>query len=151
MAKVRHGTATDWPQLLAMGRDMRNESPRFAAMDYDDDKVIDLFAGLSAGPNGLVLVADGASGPVGMLLGFAAEHFFGHSITASELVVYVAPHARGGSTAVKLLRAFEDWAVERRASEIVLGVSTEVHAERTAQFYNRLGFERSGFTVRKTL
>lgn len=151
MARVRHGTAADWPLLVAMGRDLREESPRFSPMDYDDNKVLDLLAGLSAGPNGLVLVAEGASGPIGMLLGFVSEHFFGRSITASELVVYIAPHARGGSAAVKLVRAFEAWAVERGASEIIMGVSTEVHADRTADFYQRLGFERSGFTARKKL
>jgi len=149
VAKVRRAVGADFPTLIAMGREMRDESPRFARLGYSPERCHELLAGLSTSPQGLVLVAEQDGLIVGMLLGLASRHFFSDDITASELVVYVAPDARGGSAAVKLIRHFEAWAVEKGAADIVLGVSTEVHADRTAQFYERLGYLPSGHSLIK--
>ena len=149
MAKVRRAVGADFPTMVTMGQDMRDESPRFSRLGYSPDRCLELLAGLSVSPQGLVLVAEQDGVIVGMLLGLASRHFFSDDITASELVVYVAPEARGGSAAVKLIRQFEAWAVEQGAADIVLGVSTEVHADRTAQFYERLGYAPSGISLVK--
>jgi len=128
---------------------MRDESPRFSRLGYSPDRCRELLAGLSGSPQGLVLVAEQDGVIVGALLGLASRHFFSDDITASELAVYVAPDARGGSAAGKLIRQFEGWAAEQGAVDIVLGISTEVHADRTAQLYERLGYTPSGISLVK--
>lgn len=149
MAKVRRAVGADFPTLIAMGHDMRDESPRFSRLGYSPDRCLELLAGLSVSPQGLVLVVEQDGMIVGMLLGFISKHFFSDDLTASELVVYVVPEARGGNAVVKLLRHFEVWATEQGAADIVLGVSTEVHADRTAQLYQRLGYAPSGHSLVK--
>lgn len=149
MAKVRRAVGADFPTLIAMGQELCAESPRFSRLTYSPDRCLELLAGLSVSPQGLVLVAEQEGAIVGMLLGFVSKHFFAEELTASELVVYVTPEARGGNAVVKLLRHFEVWATEQGAADIVLGVSTEVHADRTAQLYQRLGYTPSGHTLVK--
>jgi GNAT superfamily N-acetyltransferase len=149
VANVRRALASDFAALVTMGEDMHDESPRFAGLGYSRERCFELLAGLSASPSGLVLVAEQGGELVGMVLGFVTRHFFSDDLTGSELVVYVTPHARGGSAAVKLIRHFEDWARELGAVDIVLGVSTEVQADRTAKLYQRLGFTPSGHTLVK--
>ena len=149
MANVRRALGSDLATIVSMGESMRNESPRFARLGYSYERVFELLAGLSASPHGLVLVAEQDGEIVGMLLGFVGKHFFSDDLTANELVVYVAPQARGGTASVKLIRYFESWAKQLGVADITLGVSTEVHAERTAEFYQRLGYAPSGITLVK--
>lgn len=134
-----------------MGRRMHAESPRFRDSEYSAEKCAQTFDRLLANDYGVVLVAESNGEVVGMMAGFALEHFFSTDITASDVVVYVVPEARGTSAAARLIRAFEQWAVDKGASEIMLGVSTEVHSERTAAFYGRLGYPHSGHVVLKRL
>lgn len=149
MASVRQAVAADFQTLVVMGNDMQRESPRFKRLGYNHVKVLNLFKQLTDSENGLVLVAETEGIAVGMLLGFVTPQFFSDTLTASELVVYVTPEARGGTTVVKMIRAFEGWAYERGAVEICLGVSTELDASRTAALYERLGYDRSGVTLIK--
>jgi GNAT superfamily N-acetyltransferase len=126
---------------------MHKESPRFSRFAYDPDRCLSLLQKLHL--SGVILLAEEREQIVGMILGGISEHFFGRGTVASELVVYVAPESRGGTAAMRMLKAFEDWAFSKGADEIVLGVSTEVHAKRTAEFYQRLGYEMSGYTCIK--
>jgi GNAT superfamily N-acetyltransferase len=149
VASVRRALGSDFATLVTMGEGMHAESLRFAALGYSYEKCHVLLAGLALSPHGLVLVAEQDGEIVGMLLGMAVPHFFSDDLTASELVVYVVPHARGGSAAVKMVRYFENWARELGVADIVLGVSTEVQADRTAELYQRLGYQPSGHTLVK--
>jgi len=149
VAKVRPASTADIPRLIELGEDMQRESPRFSQLGYDHDKVARLVQSLIDSPEGLVLVLDTPDGLVGMLVGFVAEQFFSHSLSAQELVVYVCPEHRGGTAGVRMVKAFEVWAFDKGAQEVSLGVSTEVDAARTAGLYERLGYQPSGCVLRK--
>lgn len=145
MASVRTATEADIPALIAMGRKMHAESPRFKSLAFSAEKCEALIRRLLdplPQPPGTVLVAVEGPQVVGMMGGFVVEHFFSHDRYASDLVVYVAPGHRGGSAFVRLVFAFEDWAASRGACEIVLGVSTELNPEATVAMYERLGYAR---------
>jgi GNAT superfamily N-acetyltransferase len=135
--------------MLAMGRAMHNESPRFARHTFDPEKSLRVLTAMQDAPSCLLLVVEADGALVGMLLGLVSEHHFCNGLVANELVVYVTPGARGGSAAVKMLRQFEAWAQGQGVDEIVLGVSTEVAADRTADFYQRMGYAHSGHTLIK--
>lgn len=143
---VRYATEADIPALIELGRAMHAESPRFAVHQYSPAKTAATIQFLIA--HGVVLVAEKAGEPVGMMGGMVAPQPFLDSMQGVELAVYVAP-AHRGRTGMRLIRAFEAWAFDRGADEITLGISTEVDIERTAALYERLGYRRSGITTIK--
>ena len=149
MVDIRAAHEEDIGRLVQLGRAMQEESPRFSRMGYSASKVWSLFINLIANEDAVVLVAVVDGEIVGMLMGYVTEQFFSHVRSASELVVYVTPECRGGRAAVRMIQAFEMWAFERGAKEIQLGVSTEVDAERTVGFYQRMGYAASGHTLVK--
>lgn len=133
-----------------MSKDMHAESPRFCDLDYSEEKMRGILQHIIAGklPGG-VLVAECDSVPIGMLGFLVTEHFFGSDKIASDLGVYVAPEHRGSSAFVRLVQAFEEWADTFGVKENSLGVSTGIHAEQTAGFLVRLGYERCGINLLK--
>lgn len=149
MANVRLAVESDTRRLVKMGRAMQQESPRFSRLGYSPSKAWNLITHLIANKDAIVLVSEVDGDIVGMLLGYVSEQFFSSALTASELVVYVKPESRGGSSAARMIRAFEEWAIGRGVKEIQLGVSTEVDAPRTVGFYGRLGYVSSGNTLIK--
>ena len=149
MAKVRFANLADFPEMLAMGEDMHNESPRYRVHDFNVEKSAEILVNMHGRENCVLLVAEAAGHLTGMLLGFVAENTFCSGLVASELAVYVAPHARGSSAASRLVGAFEAWAFAHGASEISLGISTEVEADRTSKFYQRMGYAPTGSVLMK--
>lgn len=143
---VRHATAEDIPALIALGRAMHAESPRFSRLPYSPERTANTINFLIA--HGVVLIAERGGQAVGMMGGMVAPQPFLDSLHGVELAVYVSPEHRG-RTGMRLIKSFEAWAFDRGADEISLGISTEVDAERTAQLYERLGYRRSGITTIK--
>ena len=132
-----------------MGKNMHAESPRFQPTNYSTQRVWDLLESLQRSGFGVIVVAEEDGERIGMLLGMVTPHFFGNDLQASELVVYVKPEHRGGTAATRMIRLFEQRAMELGATEIHLGVSTEVNADRTAQLYERMGYARTGHSLMK--
>lgn len=145
MSSVRLATLADIDQLIELGRQMSQESPRFSRLGYVPGKVRQVLEFLIEHPDGLVLAGEIDGRVLGVLVATCSEHFFSHDRVASELVVFVAPQARGGQLVVRMVKAFEAWAKDRGAREITMGISTEVNAERTAALYERLGFPVTGY------
>lgn len=130
-----------------MGRLMHGESPRFRPLPFSQEKAQQLIEALIA--RGGAFVADIGGTLVGMFGGVVVEHFFSTTKMACDVVLYVTPEYRGTRIAPRLVHAFERWAIEAGADELVLGVSTGIEADRTASLYERLGYERSGITLTK--
>lgn len=70
---------------------------------------------------------------------------------ARDLLVWVAPEWRGSSLGVRLIRAIEAWALEHAVDDLYLSQSTGIEVERTAAFYERLGYTLSGFISHKRM
>lgn len=141
---IRHAALEDVPALVALGRDMHDESPRFRGLPYDETQVTYVGRNLIENEDGLVLVAEHDGQLAGMLAGVAVQHFFCAEFYATDLVFYVVPEHRGSSAAFRLLAQWRTHWRSRGVTELVLGVSTEVHPERTMRLYERLGYRRSG-------
>lgn len=142
---------TDIPTLVELGRRMHAESPRFARLAFDPQRLTAVAAGLIPNPDCCILVGDNDGLLIGMFVGFVMQHFFSTASYASDMALYVTPEERGGTLAVRFLRRFESWAHDKGAAECVPGISTEVEVERTARLYERLGYKRSGLIMRRTL
>ncbi len=151
MAKVRYAEARDIADIVDLGVEMHNESPRFSPMTFDKDKCAALATTLIEVPVGCVLVVEERSKIIGMLAGIVSEQFFSKDKSASDLVWFVSKAHRIGSPALKLLSRFEQWAGERDAFEVAIGVGTGVEAARTKALLSLWGYTDSGTAMTKRL
>jgi GNAT superfamily N-acetyltransferase len=72
-------------------------------------------------------------------------------IVARDLLVWVAPEHRGGSTFIRMIKAVESWALRANISRLYLSQSTGIEVERTARLYEKLGYSVSGFLSSKRI
>lgn len=154
MSEVRRATAADTPALIELGRAMHAESPRYRDMPFSETRLQALAARLHSSGTLLVeeaalFIAEADGKPVGMAIVFIDEPLLSDAKFATDLVVYLKPEHRGGRLFLKLVRAFEAWAIQQGARQIVLGVSTGVHSEQTVNAYRRLGYQPAGNTCTK--
>lgn len=154
---VRPATEADISILIAMGRALHAESPRYARLSFSADKVENLIRHMitstlvTRAPGG-AFVAEKGGIIIGMLGAFIHSPFFSDDKLASDYTFYIVPeHRRRGRAAIALIRAFEQWAFDNGALDIIPGISTMIDAESTAHFYNKLGYERYGYTFIKRL
>lgn len=140
---VRTATLYDLPEIMAMGEALHAESPRYAMCSYNPAKVEALARQVI--PAGGAHVAEMNGKIIGMIAGFVVDRWFGDDKMASDYTFYVKPEHRKGRAALLLVRAFEGWAYLNGALDIVPGTSTMLDAEGTARFYEKLGYERSGY------
>ena len=79
-------------------------------------------------------------------IGFGAfsvnPSFFGHDLTATDLLLYVIPEKRGSTVAMRILKEYEKWAISQNVTEISLGISTGINVENTGKFYEMLGYRK---------
>lgn len=100
---------------------------------------------------GCVFVAHRSEVLIGALVGGVCEHLFSNELFGYELGVFVTPECRGGTTAIRLLKAFELWCVEMGAVNIDMGITTGIHTENTGKLYQKLGFIECGKHYRKEI
>lgn len=152
---VRNARPDDIPALLEMCRFAHDESPRYRNLRFDSGKVeatIHAMVGTYAtGPVECVLVSERGDHVTGVFGGVVQEHLFGPDLVAREVLFYVKPEHRGtfARAGIKLVRAFERWAFERGAVEIVVGSSTMVTPNTTLRLYEYLGYHSHGFSMIK--
>ena len=95
-----------------------------------------------------LLIARYGGRPVGMLICVAERLHFTDATVASCLAFYVlAEHRRsllGGRIALKLLDAGRRWAMNRRAVELQLHVTSGVHIGQTDRVFRKFGFRQTG-------
>lgn len=154
VVEVRRATAADLPAFIEMGRALHDESPRYAGMHYDEDKVRETAAmleGTLLAETGCMFLATLGGRPIGMTVGIISERFFSRDRFVSDLTMYIRPEHRGGRAFLLLMRALETWTRAQGIDDIAMGVSTEIHAESTVHTYRRLGYTLTGYTMTKKL
>lgn len=100
----------------------------------------------------------GAKGPVQCLVAREGEALLGTIIlsigplwyapkvlVARDLLVWVAPEHRGGSTFIRMIRAMEAWARNVGITKLYLSQSTGIEVDKTVRLYEKLGYSVSGF------
>lgn len=139
--KLRLATMDDLPDIVVLGRIMHDEST-FAPMDYDVDRVKETIGDL-IDKSQFVVVAEGKNGElIGGMAGMVTQSWFGCDMVANDLALFVTRDERGGMAAVKLIKAFVQWAKLAGAKQIRPGVTTG--HERAEKLFERLGFARCG-------
>lgn len=143
--KIRLAQASDEAALLHMARCMHQES-RFANYRLQEDKLKTVVADTLKDTQGrcLLLACSPSSGVVGMLGGYVLPLFFTEALIAQDQFFYVLSQHRGSSAAMKLLLAFERWAVNRQVAEININMSVAIDMARFDRFMGRAGYMPCG-------
>jgi GNAT superfamily N-acetyltransferase len=153
--RIRSGGPRDLGVLLALGREMQAESR--TAFPAPETAALARHLALAAANPGLYRillaerVAEDATEAVGFAAGGISPYAFSPERRAFCEFLFVRPAARGGTAALRLLRAFCGWADGEGAASVWFGVSTGVHAMRTGAFLEADGFRPLGRIYRKEL
>jgi GNAT superfamily N-acetyltransferase len=119
---------------------MLDES-RFRDFDYDENKLVKLFAS----PRCLVMLKIVDDQAVGFFVGVVQQHWFGNDLAGYDLAMYLEPEHRGGMTAVRFIKRFEDWCRDQGVKTINLGSSAEIATDTARKLYTGLGYKECGF------
>lgn len=139
--KLRMATHDDLADICVLGRVMHDEST-FAPMNYDVNRVKETISDL-IDKSQFVVVAEGTNGElIGGMAGMVTQSWFGSDMVATDLAVFIKPDQRGGMVAIKMMRAFVQWAKLAGARQIRPSVHTG--DERAEKLFERLGFARCG-------
>lgn len=150
---IRLACPEDVDALVALGERMHGLT-RFRTLDYDRARVARALADvITRGQHRYVcLVAQGAEGVlVGGLLGVLEQHIFSQRLIANVMHFDVLPEARMGGHGVRLLKAFERWAANRKVTEIGFGVNSGEHLPQLSRFAQRMGYVKVGENFVKEL
>lgn len=133
----------DVAAMIRLGRLLHAES-RFRALPLDDARMREIGRRGLANGNPASIVAEHDGQMVGMAIVALGEHFFSPSLAATVQLIYVAPQARGGAAAVKLLRGVHRWAVQGGATDLHVNVTSGITADKTDRFPRKMGFRQTG-------
>lgn len=148
---IREMTDDDVRQCIALGREMHRESV-YRYLDFSEDKLWAIWEQHKAHPTMYCMrVAEKEGEIIGAFVGLRFEHFFGHDVCSSDLILYVTPEHRGGTAAPRLVKEYEKWAIANGVKEIQIGVSTGVTVDRTAVLFQKLGFGEEARYYRKRI
>lgn len=136
--RIRAATLADVPRLVALSGRFRAETAYRDLVADDPAQHAALFTQLVAGPASVVLVADDDGAVVGLIALLIAPHHFSGQRTASEVIWWVEPEARGAGVA--LLGAAERWAAESGAVTIQMIAPATPAGDRVARLYQRRGY-----------
>jgi len=132
--------------FLNICQEMHEES-RFSIYNISQDKLINL----TKNPNCFVALSYKDKTPVGAFVGVVTEMWFSSDKAGYDLFVYVKPKNRGGMTAVRLIKKFEDFCKANNAKTINLGSSAEIATESAKRLYKKLGYKECGFLSHKEI
>lgn len=103
-------------------------------------------------PNTLTVVVYDEALPVAIFMGYAYNHPMFEGKAASDLLLYVKPEKRGTPISMRLVKIYEHWAKQQEVNYIMIGQSTAIgNIDRVGKFYERLGFQMTGFNAVKGL
>ena len=140
---IREATAADAPKIARLGAEMHAESV-FSKRVYDMEKCTDRAMDYILSPGRFLWVAESNRKATGFLAGYMAQYHFGPEWFACLLDFYMRPDARGSRDSIRLLKQFEEWAAEREAVEVNLGISTGVRMDEFDRLATKLGYTRVG-------
>ena len=118
---------------------------------FRDDVDVDKIKSLIDSDFFYVTLATIGGGVVGCMLGLVSEVYCTREIHAYELVLYVDPSHRKTNVSVTLLSGFEQWAKSKGATQVWLGCAFGADNDKTKRFYEKAGYQLTGFNGLKGL
>lgn len=139
---IRPATTDDIPRIVELA-ELLHSTSTYACMIFDGGLVASFMEQLISG-TGVVFLAEIDGVVVGGFAGGITEQWFSPDLLAFDYSFFIEPAHRSGFTAIKLARAFINWAKAMGAKHIQIGITTGINLEGTSRFYRALGFKDSG-------
>lgn len=137
--------------ILRLGIAMQQEGD-YATVPFDIQKAANSIMSMVVNnPSGFGILAYKDDEAIGMLAGTLSPYFFSNGKLASDYVWYIRPEHRGARTALTMLNIFKSWALENGATEMYMGVTTNISSDRTGKLLEKQGFEHVGGNYRMKL
>ena len=146
--RLRHPNPGDRSVLLRLARMMHEES-YYRDFTFVESRFDDVLEQCFHNSDWLALVLEHGDEVIGFFCAVQTEYFFSNDRYACDLCLYILPKHRGGMGAPRMVKAFEAWCRIKGVKEMHLGVSTEVNAARTAEFYQAMGYHSPAMGFRK--
>jgi len=121
------------------------------SVPFDWDIMVEWVSDRIDDDGSLVLGAWSGSDLVGCVIGLTFVPPYSERVVAGDFIWYVRPEHRGGMVGVRLMKMFENWAVDAGAAQILTGATSGIKSERGAALLERLGFVPTGTSVYKDL
>jgi GNAT superfamily N-acetyltransferase len=144
---------TDWGDILPLAREFHQASPVYQTSPFDGAVFWSTFWCCCQDEErfGGWVVRRGEGEPAyGGMLAALAPSPFSRKVAAVDLGLFIRPDMRGGMGAVRLVRAFQEWASAHNARAVV-GVTAGVDDDAAIRLYRRLGFRTIGQTLAKEM
>lgn len=136
---------SDISTLVALGREASAQS-RYANAPFREERLVTFFRDALQLPktNG-ILLAEREGEVVGCLFANASRLLFADVVSAQALFFYVRSSARASRAAIRLLKAYEVWARNRRAVELNIHITTGAeNGQSIARLLARKGYRSAG-------
>lgn len=119
-------------------------------IEPDPEYVERMLDAMQAHPHSIILADYSTSGDVrGVILGVISPVWYTASFRAVQEMLYVHTEFRGGSVAMRLLRAFEQEATQLGADSFVIGMSSGENTVGFEKLAKRLGYSSFSNTYKK--
>lgn len=139
--EIRKLTIDDLPEIVSRIRDAGNESGWASTLEFNPEHVAVQAASMIGSENFLVI---GSNDVGAVLIASLACNWYSPTLQASELIVYVHPDVRCSGRARELVSKYIEWAKEKGAKKINIGVSLDICQEKVGSLYRSIGFNDSG-------
>lgn len=145
---IRPIKSSDIPRLVELGRDM-HQLGIYSEYDFNPAKAAGYLKRFTVYPDlaGFVFLKDGVI--QGGVFGYLDEHFFGGELIAVQENLFIHPDYRGGTAAIRLMKAFNQWAESHNVSCIVFETSQGGKDDRWLKFCENLGYEHVGYVFHR--
>lgn len=137
---IRAAKHSDVPRLVELGTLLHGISS-YSSIPFNPEKTATFLHELINGQNGVVFAAEIGGEVVGGMAGGIVDHWFSDDLIAFDYSIFIDPGSRSGITAIRLVKAFEEWARIRGARHVQMGIGTQLSVEGTSKLYEYLGFE----------
>jgi len=145
-------TREDALEMLKIAEQMHSESPNFNKYPFDKEKLWSLFdASVRIPAKVCMIYAKEGDEILGGILGHINPQYFSHTLVASDLGMFLKPEDRGGTTFIRMFKAFEQWAKDNKATTIVVGHSTGNNTEKAQGMFKKLGYSFMGYIFNKDI
>lgn len=143
---IRNATYADIDVLIALGRKMHAESPRFSLVSFCSDRLRASLIHMLTSDGGVVLVYECDGKVIGGFAGCITQQWFTTDLVANDNALFIDPLHRGGFAAARLIKQYIALAKARGVHPefIQIGISTGVHQEDTELLFRRIGLKQYG-------
>jgi GNAT superfamily N-acetyltransferase len=121
---------------------------------YSKERTAEFGMQAVADPNRLALVAEDLSKNeiYGFFIAVASRMYFAENHRcSSEEIMFVSPDKRGGVTALRFMKAWEEWCKDMNVCHMAFNPTSHGQGDRWDGFMKKLGYTKAGECFRKAI